>query len=340
MDHPNDVFLTNNSIIISDTDNARILMLNRLNWSFQKTIYPFFEFNNSNKKNVSYIFNTVEDNNGWFYSIVDNISLVKYNSTGLIVKTLDLPKLNLFDSAKFFDLAIDNTLAHSQILLKYLINDTLIKSGIYTIDDDLDSNSLNLIYSSIFIDESNTFSYQHSVPFITEWNENDTIKFIKFGFNESSEYTKLNEFYLKYNGFPFSFSQLINSFANFTSVYIFNLGLFNTSTITTNNLSYAGTFSNINQMGKFIPTKFAYDSNSDLVIMVSSTSDILIGINFFSIQKDNITTSFSLNTQVNPFFYYLLYFIPSFIILVIVVVIIFGLIFFKRWKKKKNELDD
>ena len=82
--------------------------------------------------------------------------MVKYNSSGLKIKKTDLPKVNLFDSPKFYDIAIDNTLIKSQILLKYLINDTLIKSGIFTIDSNLDLNSIKLIYSSPFIDASNT----------------------------------------------------------------------------------------------------------------------------------------------------------------------------------------
>ena len=67
LNHPNDVFLTNNSIIISDTDNARILILNRMNWTLQKTIYPFYMDNNLNKHNISSVYNTVMDNNGWYY---------------------------------------------------------------------------------------------------------------------------------------------------------------------------------------------------------------------------------------------------------------------------------
>ena len=56
LNHPSDIFLGNTDLIISDTDNNRIVVLNRTNWDLLNIIYPYSKDINNNLVNVSSIY--------------------------------------------------------------------------------------------------------------------------------------------------------------------------------------------------------------------------------------------------------------------------------------------
>ena len=97
LNHPDDVFLGNNNVIISDSGNSRIVVLNRLNWQLSQIIYPYINEGKNMIRNVTSIYQTIQDNNGNFYSIVDNMSLIKYHSNGQVISQTYLPILEHFD---------------------------------------------------------------------------------------------------------------------------------------------------------------------------------------------------------------------------------------------------
>ncbi len=115
LNHPSDIFLGNTNLIISDTDNNRIVVLNRTNWDLLNIIYPYSKDINNNLVNVSSIYQTVETNDGTFYSLCNNLSIIEFKNDGLIFNKIDLPQIKYVNLPEYYSIGIDNSNFHSQL---------------------------------------------------------------------------------------------------------------------------------------------------------------------------------------------------------------------------------
>ena len=201
LNNPMDVFSNQSSFIISDTINGRIIIVYKENWSIEQIIYPFTLNINKTKHFVSNIFQTVEAQNNNYFSIIENSTIVEYNNSGQIFKSLVLYN-NFENSSLFIDLGIDVTTNPFQILFKYpMVNTSTGRTeGIFLFllnqtSFNVDNSQLLLktpLGSKIELGELIKFSYNEGHPLlpISSWGgiNNATIVLLEFGKNADGSY--------------------------------------------------------------------------------------------------------------------------------------------------------
>ncbi len=337
--NPNHIFIFNNDLIISDTDNFRIKIINLSNLSLKRIIIPSLKINDSYSTTGFKIFQTVESRHGDFISLIDNSSIIKYGQDGNVTKKFFIPFDKYFsnpdtpiDLSYFSSIGIDNSINEPLLLLKTYSSALTYRTAIYSLNiTNLDNLSLLKVSSqdSAFSNIQLDFQYFNLTPVYPEYNPN-------------SQIVTLIQFVMEDNHYV---SSIFDSF-NFTWNYYqtkswtrSGVGYWfasNNNLIFDNNFKYSGDLNELNVIGtiKTAVSSLFYDSNTDKVWIADKNDNLVIGISILSINPENSTnTSSDNNFHIFLPLLYLIDFITSpLAILVLFIVIVLLFLFVKKRK--------
>ncbi len=300
---PSHVFVYEDVMLISDTENGRVVVVNRTTWNTMKTITPHQVGENNSEPGKHRIYQTVLTNDGFYYSLIENGSIIQYLENGTILNLMPVPADPTFRSPELMGLCVDNTLTKSRILVKS-ISSVEIYEYETVIHSLVDSGTRNAdpwikIYHSRRLSSYMSCAYDaDGHPLLLEQSLNETTgedetMILGLGQINDDNYTITKRTPLpRPSPVPADFVRAWVNFSDGMWFSSFDVDPDGGKNVITDRVgNYAGKLSQISGLG-LVPgaSSLWHDAKENIVIAVFSSRHVIIGMQLFNIVPETVST--------------------------------------------------